>query len=60
MWATSEGIALGNEALGNYIRALKTDFPALLAWKNGREALPAAAPKAGDDGDADESDAEDA
>ena len=48
------GIALGNEALGNYIRALKTDFPALLAWKNGRDALPAAEKE--DKGDEDEED----
>ena len=48
------GIALGNEALGNYLRALQTDFPALLAWKNGRDALPAAEKE--DKGDEDEED----
>ena len=34
------GIALANAALKRYVRSLKTDFPALLAWKNGRAPLP--------------------
>ncbi|KAJ1459645.1 hypothetical protein M885DRAFT_613252 [Pelagophyceae sp. CCMP2097] len=34
------GIAIANAQLGTYLRALNTDFPALLAWKNSREPLP--------------------
>lgn len=34
------GIAVGNASRDRYVETLKTDFPALLAWKNSRAALP--------------------
>ena len=33
------GVALGNAALGAYVRAVDEDLPALLAWKNARSPL---------------------
>lgn len=38
------GIALGNASVGQYLHAIKTDFPALLAWRNSRDSLPSVVP----------------
>lgn len=45
------GVALGNERLGRYLRAIDVDFSGLLAWKNARQPLTDGAAGGADDDD---------